>query len=125
MKCMKEFIDKEGNIIRAGITDSGNLRINRSSIRYINKILTEEKILKMYIDYKDAIIERRRRYVSKTGRLCTLINNTIISYNKFRQMIIDNYQLIGIPYISQEKPLIENSSVIESKSDIRRQKLLK
>lgn len=110
MKYMKEFTDKEGNIIRVGITDSGILKINRSSVRYINKILTEEKILKMYSGYKDIIIEKRKKYVSKTGRLCTLINLTIIPYNKFRQTIIDNYQLIGIPYMSQEK----NMSLIQS-----------
>ncbi len=101
MKCIKELIDKEGNIIRVGITGNGILKITRSSIRSINRILTEEKINKIYSDYKNAIIERRKRYISKTGRLCTLINLTIIPYNKFRQIMIDDNQLIGIPYIDK------------------------
>lgn len=102
MKCMKELTDKEGNIIRVGITDDGILKMTINSVKYINKTLTEEKIMKMYGHYKDEIIESRKRYISKTGRLCTLINLTIIPYDKFRQMIIDNYQLIGIPYIGKK-----------------------
>lgn len=98
MKCMKEFIDIEGNIIRVGITNDGLLKISRSGVRYINKILTEEKIMKMYSNYKDIIIEKRKRYISTTGRLCPLINLTIIPYNKFRQIMIDDFQLAGIPY---------------------------
>lgn len=102
---MKELIDKEGNIIRVGITGDGIFKITISSIRYINKTLSEEEIMKMYNNYRDAIIERRKRYISKTGRLCTLINLTIIPYNKFRQIMIEDYQLIGIPYIDKKKEI--------------------
>ncbi len=94
---MMEYVDKQGNIIRVKMTD-GILRISVSSVRYINKTLTEEKIIKIYNNYKDKIIERRKRYISKTGRLCTLINLTILPYNKFRQILIEDYQLVGIPY---------------------------
>lgn len=107
MKCIKELIDKEGNIIRIGVTDNGILKITRSSVRYINKIFNEENIMKMYNNYRDTIIERRKRYISK--RLCSLINLTIIPYNKFRQIMIDDYQLIGIPYICKKKE-IENAN---------------
>ncbi len=102
---MKELTDKEGNIIRVGITDDGILKMTRNSVKYINKTLTEEKIIKMYNNYRDIIIERRKRYISKTGRLCTLINLIIIPYDKFRQMIIDNYQLIGVPYINKKREI--------------------
>ncbi len=95
MKIMKEFSDKEGNIIRVGIFDYG-IKITKSNVIYINKTLTEQKIMKMYNNYRYSIIERRKRYVSKTGRLCSLINLTIIPYDKFRQMMIDDYKLIGI-----------------------------
>lgn len=105
MKFMKELIDKEGNIIRAGITGDGIFKITRSSVRYINKTLSDEEIMKMYNNYRDAIIERRKRYISKTGRLCTLINLTIIPYNKFRQIMIEDYQLIGIPYIDKKEEI--------------------
>jgi hypothetical protein len=103
MKYFKEFKTIEGNIIRVGITDDGSLRITENIVKYANKILHEEEILKLYYVYANAVTEHRKKYISKKGRLCSLINCTIISYDKFRRIIIENYQMHGIPYIEKKK----------------------
>ena len=95
MKIIKEFTTYDGRIVRVAKTNNEklskeNVRIRICDIKYVNRTINDDFIKQLYIGYVNAI---NRKNEIRKGKLIK-----IASYDRYKQLIIDDYMLRGIQY---------------------------
>jgi ABC-type proline/glycine betaine transport system ATPase subunit len=92
-RVVAEFTDKEGFIIRVGMS-RGIITETRSSCRYANKFVTDVDIENVYIKAKNAF---KKRMKDKSTAYRKFVGN-FMEFEDFRKFMIYKYRLIGIEY---------------------------
>lgn len=96
MKILKEFTTNDGRIVRIAKTrdneklSKSNIIVKICDMKYINKTIDDDTIKKFYIGYVNNINKRNKTH---KGKLLE-----VVSYDKYKQMIINDYKLSGILY---------------------------
>ncbi len=107
MKIIKEFTTSNGKIVRVAKVDDDkplnekNMIISCCDIEYINKTLDDDTIKMFYNGYVNNINKKNK---TKKGN-----HFKIVSFDKYKQLIINDYMLKGIPYKNKgEQKLLED-----------------
>lgn len=93
MIIIKEVVLDNGRIVRLA-EHNGKLIVRIYDIKYVNKVITEDNIRRFYDAY---VINMNKHKKSKSKMF------EVVPYDKYKQIIIDDYALRGIPYKEDNK----------------------
>jgi len=101
MKILKKFTSNDGRIVRiAKVRDNEklsrtNMIVRVCDIEYINKTIDDDIIKKFYFGYVNSVNKLNK---IRKGKLLELV-----SYDKYKKLMINDYMLRGIEYKNNNK----------------------